>query len=165
MITIAAATILSVALAAKPHRKHRPPVGRDISIAAERIERRRAVRLAIIAALTRREAALEDFLITTSSETPLFATREPAEVGALSVGPTLVGLDFLGSPTVRATVRNRSAKPITALLIAHIAYSGGRVSLASVALDSLAPGESRHVDLVCPSAVRPTALHWTIEEL
>ena len=165
MMTIAAATIITAALAAKPRRKHRPPVARDISIAAERIERRRAVRLAIIAALTRREAALEDFLVTTSSETPLLSIHETAEVGSLSVGPTLVGLDFLGNPTVRATVRNRSTQPITALLIAHLAYSSGRVSLASVALDSLAPGESRHVNLLCPSVVRPTALHWTIEEL
>ena len=147
MITIIAAAIISASLAAKPRRKHKPPAVRDISIAAERIERRRAVRLAIIAALTRREAAIEDFLITTSSETPLLSIRDIARVGGLAVGPTLVGLDFLGSPTVRATVHNHSARPISALLIAHLTYSGGRESLASIAVDGLAPGESRHVNL------------------
>jgi hypothetical protein len=165
MITIAAAAILSAALAAKPRRKPRRAPLRDISIAAERIERRRAVRLAIIAALTRREAALEDFLITTSSETPLLAVRETVTLGSLEVGPSLVGLDFLGSPTVRATMRNRSTRRITALIVAHLTYSGGPESLASIAIDGLGPGESRHVVLLCPSVVRPTALHWTIEEL
>jgi hypothetical protein len=162
MICIVAAAVLSAGLTLKPKRRHRAAPPRDISIAAERIERRRVVRLAIIAALTRRETALEDFLATTATETPLLAIREFVAAGPLEIGPTLVGVDFLGSPIVRSTVRNRSSTRISALLIAHLAY-GGREVAASVVVSAIGPGESRRVELMCPAALRPTALRWTID--
>jgi hypothetical protein len=164
MIGILAATVLSAALAVKPRRKRRVAPPRDISIAAERIERRRAVRLAIIAALTRREAALEDFLVTTATETPLLAVREPVSEGPLEIGPTVVGIDFLGSPIIRSTVRNRSTTSVSALLVAHLA-NGGREAAASVAVSAIGPGESRKVELLCPCSLQPTAMHWTAEQL
>lgn len=164
MIAILAATVLSAALAtAKPKRKHHAAPARDISIAAERIERRRAVRLAIIAALTRREAALEDFLASTATETPLFATHVPTSAGPLTIGATIVGVDFLGSPIIRSTVRNRSSIRTSAVLIAHLTYDGGRESEASFALSAIGPGESRTLEMLCPSSIRPTALHWTVD--
>jgi hypothetical protein len=164
MISVIVATVLSASVAAKPKRKHRTAPPRDISIAAERIERRRAVRLAIIAALTRREAALEDFLVSTATETPVLSVRESTSLGPLVVGPTIVGVDFLGSPIIRSTVRNRSSKPVDALLVAHVAGGGGE-AVASLALRAIEPGESRRVEIMCPSAITPTALHWTSEEL
>jgi hypothetical protein len=164
MISILAATILSATLAAaKPKRKHHVAPARDISLVAERIERRRAVRLAIIAALTRREAALEDFLAGTATETPLFATHLPTSAGPLTIGATLVGVDFLGSPIIRSTVRNHSSAQISAVLVAHLAYGEGRETVASFALSAMGPGESRSLQMLCPSAIRPTALHWTID--
>jgi hypothetical protein len=164
MISILAATVLSATLAtAKPKRKHHVAPARDISIAAERIERRRAVRLAIIAALTRREAALEDFLATTATETPLFATRVPTSAGPLTIGATFVGVDFLGSPIIRSTVRNRSSTATSALLVAHLSYGEGRETVASFAVSAIGPGESRSLQMLCPSAIRPTSLRWTID--
>jgi hypothetical protein len=164
MISTLAATVLSATLAtAKPKRKHHVAPVRDISIAAERIERRRAVRLAIIAALTRREAALEDFLATTVTETPLFSTRVPTSTGPLTIGATFVGVDFLGSPIIRSTVRNRSSTATSALLVAHLTYGEGRESVASFAVSAIGPGESRSLQMLCPSAIRPTSLRWTID--
>jgi hypothetical protein len=164
MISILAATALSAALAtAKPRRKHHVAPARDISLAAERVERRRAVRLAIIAALTRRETALEDFLAATATETPLFVEREPTSSGPLTIGATLVGVDFLGSPIIRSTVRNRSSIPVSALLVAHLTYGGSRETVASFALSAIGPGESRSLQMLCPSAVRPTSLRWTVD--
>ena len=164
MISILAATVLSATLAsAKPRRKRHVAPARDISIAAERVERRRAVRLAIIAALTRREAAIEDFLASTATETPLFATRVPTTAGPLTIGATLVGIDFLGSPIIRSTVRNHSSTRLNALLVAHLMYGEGRETEASFALSAIGPGESRSLQMLCPSAIRPTSLRWTID--
>ena len=164
MITILAATALSAALAtSKPRRRRHVAPTRDISIAAERVERRRAVRLAIIAALTRREAALEDFLANTATETPLFATRSPVSAGPLTIGATLVGIDFLGSPTIRSTVRNHSSARVNAVLVAHLIYGDGKESEASFAVSAIGPGESRTLRMMCPSAIRPTSLRWTID--
>lgn len=165
MISLIAATVLSAALTARPKRKHRVAPARDVSLIAERIERRRAVRLAIIAALTRREAAIEDFLITTATETPLFALPASAATGPLAIGPTEVGVDFLGSPIIRSTVRNHSSTRVAALLVAHLSYGGGQEIMASVASGGIGPGESRKVELLCPAAIKPTALRWTIELL
>jgi hypothetical protein len=156
--------MLSVSVAAKPKRKHHTVPPRDISIAAERVERRRAVRLAIIAALTRREAALEDFLVSTATETPVLSVHDSTSLGPLEVGPTVVGVDFLGSPIIRSTVRNRSSKPISALIVAHLA-GGGREAVASLALHAIEPGETRRVEMMCPAAITPTALRWTFDEL
>jgi hypothetical protein len=91
--------------------------------------------------------------------------REPVAAGPLEIGPTLVGVDFLGSPIVRATVANHSSTKITALLVAHLADGGGRESAASVAVSNIDPGESRTVELLCPASLRPTALRWTVERL
>jgi hypothetical protein len=164
MISILAATVFSAALTTvKPKRKHHVAPAHDITLAAERIERRRAVRLAIIAALTRREAALEDFLASTATETPLFATHVPTSAGPLTIGATVIGVDFLGSPIIRSTVRNTSSIRTNAVLVAHLMYDGGRGAEASFALSAIGPGESRALEMLCPSSIRPTALRWTID--
>jgi hypothetical protein len=163
MITLIAASVLSAALAAKPRRRRHAPVPREISVAAERIERRRVVRLAIIAALTRRESELEDFLASAATETPLLSIRESHTAGPLQIGPTFVGIDFLGSPIVRATVANHSSAKITAILVAHLADGAGRESAASVAVSNISPGEARTVELLCPASMLPTVLRWTVE--
>jgi len=163
MLATITAALLGAGLFAKPKHKHHPAPPRDISVAAERLERRRVVRLVIIAALTRREAEIEDFLVATATEMPLLSSRASVVVGPVEIGPATVGLDFLGNPIIRATVRNRSSAPVSALLIAHLAYGGARVAEASIAVPNLAPGERRAVDMLCPSAIRPTALRWTLE--
>ncbi|HEY5093505.1 MAG TPA: hypothetical protein VII69_00145 [Candidatus Eremiobacteraceae bacterium] len=164
MISLVAAAVIGTAIAAKPKRKHRVPPPRELSIAAERIERRRVVRLAIIAALIRRETELEDFIAAASTESPLLAVREPTMTGPLAIGPTIVDVDFLGSPIIRSIVRNRSSTQFSGVLVAHLAYGDGRESTASVAVSNIGAGESRRVELLCPAALRPTALHWAIEK-
>lgn len=164
MISLVAAAVIASAVAAKPKRKHRVPSPRELSIAAERIERRRVVRLAIIAALIRRETELENFIALATTESPMLSVREPTPAGPLEIGPAIVDVDFLGSPIVRAIVRNRLSAPFTGVLVAHLVYGEGRESTASVAVSNIGPGESRRVELLCPAALRPTALHWSIDE-
>jgi hypothetical protein len=163
MITFIAAAVIGTALAAKPKRKHRVPLAHQLSVAAERVERRRVVRLAIVAALIRRESELENFIATATTESPLLTLREPTLAGPLAIGPSIVAVDFLGSPIIHAIVRNRSSTQFTGLLVAHLVYGGGQESSASVAVSNIAPGQSRRVDLLCPAVLRPTALHWTTE--
>ena len=102
--------------------------------------------------------------MSTATETPVLSLAETTPLGPLVVGPTLVGVDFLGSPIIRSTVRNRSSKPVDALLVAHLA-GGGSKAVASLALRAIEPGESRRVELMCPAAITPTALHWTFDAL
>ena len=163
MITLIASAVIGTAIAANPKRKHRVPPSRQLTVAAERAERRRVVRLAIVAALIRRETELENFIATASTESPLITLREPTPAGPLAIGPSIVTVDFLGSPIIHAIVRNRSSTQFTGLLVAHLVYGAGQESAASVAVSTIAPGQSRRVELLCPDVLRPTALHWTTE--
>lgn len=163
MITLVAAAVIGTALAAKPKRKHRVPPARQISVTAERVERRRLVRLAIVAALIRRETELENFIASATTESPVLTSHEVTPAGPLEIGPSIVAVDFLGSPVIRAIVRNRSSMQFTGLLVAHLVYGAGQESAASVAVSNIAPGQSRRVELMCPAVLQPTALHWTTE--
>ncbi|HLJ84373.1 MAG TPA: hypothetical protein VKT51_09405 [Candidatus Eremiobacteraceae bacterium] len=163
MTTLIAAAALSALLHARPKRKRHPAAPRSTPIATERVIRRRVVRLAVIAALTRREAALEDFLALTETETPLVRLDTAMNLSDIEVGPSSIILDFLGSPIVHARVRNQSHQPFTGLLIAHVEDAAGRNVDLAYAVDSIAPGESRSIEMLCPAQFQPAALRWTLQ--
>jgi len=129
---------------------------------AEAALRRRVGRLLQLAQLEQRAAELHDFLVRAHTETPSFIDDEiHSLVDGLRVGPTIVARDFLGSPVIRARVRNVQAFAIFAVVQAHIRGKDGATSDAAIAL-TLAAGEVRSIELVCPSAVAPDALDWTV---
>jgi hypothetical protein len=164
MTTFIAAAALSALLHAKLKRKRHPAVPRQVPVATERVIRRRIVRLAVIASLTRRETALEDFLALTATETPLVKLDTATNLSDVEIGPSSIALDFLGSPIVRARVRNRSRLTFTGLLIAHMEDAAGKNVDLAYAVDSIAPGESRAIEMLCPAAITPTSLRWTLQQ-
>jgi hypothetical protein len=164
MITLVAAAALSAMLHARPKRKRHPVAPRQVPIATERVVRRRIVRLAVIAALTRRETALEDFLAQTETETPLVRLDTATSLSDVEIGPSSIANDFLGSPIVRARVRNRSRQIFTGLLIAHVEDAAGKKVDLSYAVDSIAPGESRSIEMLCPAQMTPVSLRWTLQQ-
>lgn len=163
MTPIIAAAALSALLHGHPKRKRHPVAPRQTPIATERLIRRRVVRLAVIAALTRRETALEDFLAQTETETPLVRLDSKAILSDVEIGPSSVALDFLGSPIVRARVLNRSHQAFTGLVIAHIEDAAGNDVDLSYSVESIAPGESRSIEMLCPSQMTPISLRWTMQ--
>jgi len=158
-------------LAAQPpaiYRKkpHRPPPTAAFaigpSIAQERALRRRLRRLARIKMLEPRQAMLLAFLARSHTETPLFENSAAIDVGGgILVGPTSVTLDFLGSPIIRADVRNASKVQVSPVLTARLRTSDGQLLRVSVAIEPLEPGATRRVELLSPSRGRPTSLTWT----
>ena len=132
------------------------------SVAQERALRRRVVRLARIKMLERRQAMLFEFLAKSHTETPLFADGVEHDVGhGLFVGPTIVTLDFLGSPIVRATVRNASSARAAPLLTAHLRTVDGAEFAVSSAVESIAHGETRHIDIESPTLAAPVSVIWS----
>ena len=169
MLAFAAAALLAAQPAPAYKRKmHRPPAvgsAAEPSVLQERWLRRRVVRLARIKMLERREAVLFDFLARAHTETPLFVDPHVAAAGAgISIGPTTVTLDFLGSPIVRATVRNTSASRAAPLLTVTLRAADGTTSRASVLVETLDAGAARTVELLSPTRGRPTSLSWSVQE-
>ena len=138
-------------------------VPRAPTLAQERALRRRIVRLARIKMLERRQALLLSFLAKAHTETLLFEKATVNLGGGLEVGPTIVTLDFLGSPIVRAQVRNASTQRASALLTAHLRAANGAQMSASIMVDRLEPGTVRSIELLCPCsrAIAPTAVWWS----
>ena len=131
------------------------------STAVERALRRRIVRMARIKMLARRERELREFLANARSEVPLFEDGSVTDVGlGVLVGPTIVTRDFLGEAMVRAVVRNTSAVRRAPLLTVHVATSSEERD-ATVALDGIAPGESRRIELIVPTRAAPLGAHWS----
>jgi hypothetical protein len=171
LIEIAVATVL----AASPHphykrktKHHHPPpavlssVGP--SVMQERALRRRVVRMARIKMFERREAMLFDFLAKAHTETPLFEDSAIATLGGgILVGPTSVTVDFLGSPIVRATVRNTTSSPVSPLLTVTMCDATGTLARASVAIERLAPGASKKIEVLSPARASPVSLTWTLQ--
>jgi hypothetical protein len=171
LVEIAVAAVL----AAYPHphykRKtkhhHAPPAvvsSLGPSVMQERALRRRVVRMARIKMLERREAMLFDFLAKAHTETPLFEDRAIASLGGgIVVGPTSVTVDFLGSPIVRAVVRNTTASPVSPLLTVTLRDATGALTRASFAIERLAPGASEKIEVLSPSHASPVSLTWTLQ--
>jgi hypothetical protein len=132
------------------------------STATERALRRRVVRLARIKMLERRERLLREFLANAHTETPLFEDRSTADAGGgVLIGPVAVTRDFLGEPMLRAMVRNASAATIAPLITVRVRAAEGE-RRASIALEPLAPGESRRIELVVPARITLIALSWSL---
>jgi len=135
------------------------PIGPATS--AERALRRRVVRLARIKWLERRERELREFLARARSESPLFEQRSVDDLGAgILVGPTIVTRDFLGDAFVRAIVRNAAAVARAPLLTVHLTTLSGERD-ATIALDPMAPGASRRVELLVVTHAAPTGVRWS----
>jgi len=132
------------------------------NIMQERALRRRVIWMARIAYLERREAGLSELLAQTRAASLEFRDSRIARFRGLEVGPTLVTADFLGSPIVRVTVTNRGSNAAGALLIAHLRDRDGRSADASEAVESLSPGESRSVEILCPNRFIPTSIDWSV---
>jgi hypothetical protein len=136
--------------------------GKDPGVVAERALRRRTVRLARIAYFERREAQLTAFLLKTHTETPAFDDASVAGVGSgVTVGPTAVTVDFLGSATIRTRVRNGTTGPTSILITATLRAGDGTTARASTIVTGLAPLESRKVELACPQRMTPFSITWS----
>ena len=158
-----AAIAVSSVLHVHPKRKRHVAAPRQNTLASERVLRRRVVRLALIAQLTRRKTELEDFLASTETETPLMRVGKAVLNAGAEIGPTSITSDFLGSPIVRATVHNRSTSLLNGILTAHIAGAGGKEIALSYAVEALAPGASQPVELLCSAPLMPISLRWTMQ--
>ncbi len=175
----AAIPVLAAVIAYAPPRhhhtkkKHQAPAvydrarsTKDPGVIAERALRRRLVRLARIAYFERREAQLTAFLTKTRTESPVFDDPAIANAGAgVSIGPTAITADFLGSAVVRARARNGSSAPVTLLVTVTLRAADGRTARASTVVRSLAPGESRSFELTSPQAIVPVAAAWSAQSL
>ena len=171
LIEIAVAAV--VAAFPHPHYKrktkhHHPPPAVLSSVGPsamqERALRRRVVRMARIKMFERREAMLFDFLAKAHTETPVFEDRAISSLGdGIVVGPTSVAIDFLGSPVVRTTVRNTTASSVSPLLTVTMRDATGAVTRASVAIERLAPGASKKIEVLSPARASPVSLTWTLQ--
>ena len=118
------------------------------------------MRLAKIAAFERRHALLQQFVLAAVSETALFEDARSVQVApGVRIGPVIVSRDFVGSPIVRARVRNSGSQPVSLLLTAHLTNAASAAD-ASLVLD-LSAGESRAASLLCPQALVPAHISWS----
>jgi hypothetical protein len=167
IVPILAAAALGAHTLGRHKKPHRPSPAAALSaigpsVMQERALRRRVVRLARIKMLERRQAMLFEFLAKSHAYTPLFTDEAEHEVGGgVVVGPTIVLLDFLGSPLIRVTVRNASRVRASPLLTARVRTSSGAEFNASALVGSLEPGASRQIDVASPTFATPVSLTWS----
>ena len=125
----------------------------------------RVARLERLALLVRREAMLRDFLIKARTESPTFTDDRLYKLDpGIEIDETRVATDFIGSPIIRARVRNRTASRQALLIEADIRSSNGTHSRAGAAM-TLEPGETRTVELLCPQRIAPASLIWSTSTL
>lgn len=118
-------------------------------------------RMTRLALLQERAALLHDFLVRANTETLLFhdeRTSMPAP-GVL-INAVVVSRDLIGSPIIRARVTSRRPASASLVLIADLKAKNGVGGRASVAL-LLRSGETRTVELFCPSTLIPVSLRWS----
>lgn len=145
----------------KGHRRVHAAAKKTTSVSEERLLRRRVARLARLALLERRQAILEGFVRRAATEASAFRDDREVDAGSgIVVGPAVVSVDFLGSPLVRARVRNSSSEVVSPLLEVVIRSADGQEARASIALEPLEPGASRTVELACPASLVPVSLRW-----
>lgn len=147
-----------------PATAHAPRRARP-SAAIRAAAQSRVVQLERLALLVRREALLRDFLIRARTEKPTFTDDRLYKLDpGIEIDETRVAMDFIGSPIIRARVRNRTASRQALLLEAEIRSVDGIRSRAGAAL-TLEPGETRTVELLCPSRIAPASLIWSTSTL
>lgn len=119
-----------------------------------------------VLALGLRHELLRDFLVETHSERPAFVDVHGVDAGAgLRIGPTSIDVDFLGAPIVRARVVNETDHVIDALVVVTVEDMHGTSARASTWIEQLSPHADRAVELYCPKALTPAAVHWSVTPL
>ena len=141
-------------------KKRRAPVKRKRRTAASSA---RETRLALLAL---QHSMLHDFLVEAGTERPAFsdAHRSLVEPG-VSVDHTTADTDFLGSPIVRARIHNDGNASVDLLLTASILDAHGKRVDASVAVERLAAGAERAVEVFCPAPLAPARVVWSATRL
>jgi hypothetical protein len=106
---------------------------------------------------------LHDFLVEVGTEAPAFADRRiiTLSIGVL-IGPTSGDVDFLGSPIIRARVRNISGHRLDFLVTAWIRDGRGKTASMSIFVDDLPPDAARVIELLSPAPLHPAAIDWSI---
>lgn len=157
LVAPAVAVALAV-LPADPCRGFRLPLG--VHDSRRRLAGRQRPACLRFELMRRRQAWLHDFLIRARTETPEFrdARTYQLDVG-VSLGPVVVTRDFVGSPIIRATLRNLTDEDTQFLLEAVVGSAGDASSGASAAVH-LYPYEVRVIELLCPKSMIPHSLTW-----
>lgn len=118
--------------------------------------------------LALRRELLHDFLVETGTEKPAFTDARIVDVGdSITIGPTIITIDFVGNPIIRARVRNggnRTKQVVVSATVRSGANTGAGAE-ASAIIERLGPGESRSVELIAGSATMPTAVTWKALQL
>jgi hypothetical protein len=141
-------------------RHHRPghAVARTRSIA-------RSARAARFTLLALRREMLHDFLVETGTEAPAFTDAQIVDAGdGIWIGPAIVTVDFIGTPIIRARVRNgeQRTRQVVVTATVHARNKAGAGTDASAIIERLGPGESRVVELIVGSALVPNAVTWKV---
>lgn len=177
-----AAAICAAALRAHPATPPPKPPDHPVQRVCKRMsvprlspaKRRRLVRLAKIDRLEWRETQLIDFLREARTESVLLRDDRVVAAGSnFLIGPVAVTRDFIGGVIIRAQIRNVAAQTVAAdrrsafawLVIAHFHAADGRQADASVAVNRLAPGSSREIELTCPVDLVPASITWSVVTL
>ncbi len=166
------AAILAVLVAATPpsaqvHMRHHTVSARhraralhSRAVSAVALQRK-VIRMTRLALLERQEALLRNFLIRAHTQTLLLRDDGVHEVApGIAVSSSVVGLDLLGSPIIHARVTNARPAVATVVLIADVVDTRKTPGRASSAL-VLEPGETRVIELLCPTQLSPTSLRWS----
>ena len=157
---IAAAAIAAAVTSPLPKKRLRMHAPIRRSAAAKAARAAREERLVILAL---RHALLHDFLVETVTETCVLRDSTIVAAGnAMSIGPTIVDVDFIGNPIVRTRVRNGSNHTVDLLVTVVLHEGGERHAEASTVVEHLAPHETRTVELLCPALLRPKSATWSV---
>jgi hypothetical protein len=160
---IAVLAAVSLAAPANPASLHRIPHPRKHRQAKTSVAGSAATRRERLVLLALQQEMLHDFLVEAGTERPAFEDARVVTVADhVKVGPTFADVDFLGSPIVRTEVRNSTSRIADLLVTAEIAGAGDRQGEVSAAVERLLPGESRRVELFCPSVLTPTSIAWRV---
>ena len=151
---------MSLAFAGPPtyQRKHRRSPQARMHLRGAPLQRARVLAL--------RHAMLHDFLVEVGTEAPAFNdARVVTTPFGISVGPASADVDFLGSPIIRARVRNGTAHRMDFLLTARLKDARGKSVSMSTFVDDLPPGAARVVELLSPAPLLPMAIDWSVNNL
>jgi len=118
------------------------------------------------ALLALRGEMLHDFLVRAGTQSPAFTESRTIDAAdGVRIGPASVDVDFLGSPIVRATVRNSSQRTIDLLVSVTLHDAHGRTAQASTYIEHIDPGTTRAIELFSPFALTPSSLTWSATQL
>jgi hypothetical protein len=152
------ATALVLASPSSYLRKHRASAPVRTRLRGAQLQRARVLAL--------RHALLHGFLVEVGTEAPAFADRRVISLPiGVSIGPATADIDFLGSPIIRARVRNTSGHRLDILLTARLRDARGKSASMSIFVDGLPPGAARIIELLSPAPLHPAAIEWSITDM